>query len=64
MGSVGSLCPEGHTADLRGAVYGQDVEGTDTWDLIGCVTVGAGVGASAGTGASCTMMDPLPSAVN
>ncbi len=56
----------GVLADLGGAVYGRDVEGADTRGLIGCVTVGAGAstGAGAGAGASCTMMDPLSSAVD
>jgi hypothetical protein len=62
----------GVLADLGGAVYGRDVEGADTRDLIGCAAVGAGTGAGAGAGAgasasagaSCTMMDPLPSTVN
>jgi hypothetical protein len=61
----------GVLADLGGAVYGRDVEGADTRDLIGCVAGGgagagasAGAGAGVGAGASCTMMDSLPSTVD
>lgn len=52
----------GVLADLGGAVYGRDIGGADTRDLIGCVAMGAG--ASVGTGASCALMDPWPSTVD